>query len=296
MHAGSEPGLRRGRHLRGQTCGSMQQDGRQTKRASCGQEHTRFCSTHHDLKRRRGLNVGDDTLSAAGPTPHARTGLPCALTSARQLIADEACCFPTTIGSNARLTSILDTSRPVLASRLQHRLRENRKHESGLSLTHDDFGSIRKSRSRHWTNKAHRGGDREAVHAVGRGGGVAEAGAGRPETLPRQRAQSRLEGRLVPTEAKLARRESRSTNPPPPSSPASSRTARLVRAGNRRMQRRDRNTPAPAQPEEANLPSRFQRGGVWGTWNQLSNWVTYGFTRPDAPRWRRDSDNHGKRR
>ncbi len=35
----------------------------------------------------------------------------------------------------------------------------------------------------------------------------------------------------------------------------------------------------PAKPETQNLPS-LPDGWMWGTWNQLSNWVTYGFTRP----------------
>ena len=35
----------------------------------------------------------------------------------------------------------------------------------------------------------------------------------------------------------------------------------------------------PATPETANLPP-LPKGWAWGTWNQLSNWVTYGFTRP----------------
>ncbi|HOC56524.1 MAG TPA: restriction endonuclease subunit S [Verrucomicrobiota bacterium] len=35
----------------------------------------------------------------------------------------------------------------------------------------------------------------------------------------------------------------------------------------------------PSQPETIKLPS-LPDGWTWGTWNQLSNWVTYGFTRP----------------
>ena len=35
----------------------------------------------------------------------------------------------------------------------------------------------------------------------------------------------------------------------------------------------------PAEPETTNLPA-LPEGWVWATWDQISNWVTYGFTRP----------------
>ncbi len=35
----------------------------------------------------------------------------------------------------------------------------------------------------------------------------------------------------------------------------------------------------PTSPQTSELPP-LPKGWVWGTWSQLSNWVTYGFTRP----------------
>ena len=100
--------------------------------------------------------------------------------------------------------------------------------------------------------------------------------------LKRYRAavlKAACEGRLVPTEAELARRECRTF---------ATGEQLLQRILTQRRQwfekqqidaRTKKKYVEPAKPETQNLPS-LPDGWMWGTWNQLSNWVTYGFTRP----------------
>jgi len=102
--------------------------------------------------------------------------------------------------------------------------------------------------------------------------------------LKRYRAavlKAACDGRLVPIEAGLAKAGTRKTK-------SETGEELLTRILNERRRWFDKQQVAaktkkkyvePVQPETANLPS-LADGWTWGTWNQLSNWVTYGFTRP----------------
>jgi type I restriction enzyme S subunit len=83
------------------------------------------------------------------------------------------------------------------------------------------------------------------------------------------------EGRLVATEAELARRESR------PYEHAATLLARNLTSRRQWFEQQHLKSKY-IEPEPANAPSlpELPGGWIWGTWNQLSNWVTYGFTRP----------------
>ncbi len=112
--------------------------------------------------------------------------------------------------------------------------------------------------------------------------------------LKRYRAavlKAACEGRLVPTEAELAKQQfSRRGSIPKNNNPLDfeSGASLLDRILNERRQWFDaqqaeaitkKKYVEPAQPATAGLPS-LPDGWTWGTWNQISNWVTYGFTRP----------------
>ena len=116
--------------------------------------------------------------------------------------------------------------------------------------------------------------------------------------LKRYRAsvlKAACEGRLVPTEAELARRESRSYEP------ATTLLARILEERRDSFDRQQANAKtrkkymAPAQPEEANLSS-LPEGWVWETWRSAFQLGHIRLHAAHASRWRRDSDNHGKRR
>lgn len=111
--------------------------------------------------------------------------------------------------------------------------------------------------------------------------------------LKRYRAsvlKAAVEGRLVPTEAELARREGRDYEP------ASVLLERILKERRRRWEEtelsrmkgngklpKDDKWKAgyrePAKPDIATLP-KLPAGWTWATWDQVSDWVTYGFTRP----------------
>lgn len=81
-----------------------------------------------------------------------------------------------------------------------------------------------------------------------------------------------VEGRLVETEAELARREGRSYET------GEQLLQRILE--NRRSQWQGKGKyKEPAAPDTTDLPESPE-GWVWATWDQISNWVTYGFTRP----------------
>ena len=111
--------------------------------------------------------------------------------------------------------------------------------------------------------------------------------------LTRYRAsvlKAACEGRLVPTEAEVARKEGREYEPA---------DRLLERILNERRARWEVDTLAkmissgkppkddgwkrryrePTGPSPSGLPM-LPQGWCWATWDQLSNWVTYGFTRP----------------
>ena len=100
--------------------------------------------------------------------------------------------------------------------------------------------------------------------------------------LKRYRAavlKAACEGRLVPTEAELAKAENRKFE-------TGEELLDRILTERRRwfiQQQAAANTKKtyvePSQPETKNVLS-LPEGWTWGTWNQLSNWVTYGFTRP----------------
>ena len=122
---------------------------------------------------------------------------------------------------------------------------------------------------------------RETIHAAGGGSSSVAAGAGQPERYRAAVLKAACEGRLVPTEAELTRTGNRKAT-------FETGEALLTRNLTERRhwfdrQQADAKTKKkylePAKPETANLPS-LPDGWTWGTWNQLSNWVTYGFTRP----------------
>jgi type I restriction enzyme, S subunit len=111
--------------------------------------------------------------------------------------------------------------------------------------------------------------------------------------LKRYRAavlKAACEGRLVPTDAELARKESRGYET------GKQLLARILKerrakweadqlakmfACDKPFKNEDWKSKyrEPESPDMANLPA-LPRGWTWATWNQLSNWVTYGFTRP----------------
>ncbi len=100
--------------------------------------------------------------------------------------------------------------------------------------------------------------------------------------LKRYRAavlKAACEGRLVPTEAELAKAENRKFET------GEELLARILTERRQWITRQQADAETrkkyvePAQPETKNLPAPPE-GWTWGTWNQLSNWVTYGFTRP----------------
>jgi type I restriction enzyme, S subunit len=100
--------------------------------------------------------------------------------------------------------------------------------------------------------------------------------------LKRNRAsvlKAACEGRLVPTEAELARKENRSYES------ANALIDRVLIERRRWFDEQQTKSKTkkkykePTAPETHNLP-RPPDGWTWGTWDQLSNWVTYGFTRP----------------
>jgi type I restriction enzyme S subunit len=125
--------------------------------------------------------------------------------------------------------------------------------------------------------------------------------------LKRYRAavlKAACEGRLVPTEAELHRhRVGRMPSPgvgsskakgkassteirtEPPFETGEALLARILSERRQWFSRQQAHTKAkreyiePALAETADLPS-LPDGWTWGTWNQISNWVTYGFTRP----------------
>ena len=80
------------------------------------------------------------------------------------------------------------------------------------------------------------------------------------------------EGRLVPTEAELARKENRSYET------GEQLLQRILKERRGKWKGRGE-YKEPVAPSITALP-KLAEGWTWGTWNQLSNWVTYGFTRP----------------
>ncbi len=111
--------------------------------------------------------------------------------------------------------------------------------------------------------------------------------------LKRYRAsvlKAAVEGRLVPTEAELARQEGRDYEP------SSVLLERILEERRRRWEETELATlnakgkapkddkwkakyKEPLAPDTSELPE-LPEGWCWATWNQLSDWVTYGFTRP----------------
>lgn len=112
--------------------------------------------------------------------------------------------------------------------------------------------------------------------------------------LKRYRAavlKAACEGRLVPTETELAKPQASKWGSIPRKIGAPEFDSGATLLGRVLTERRqwfdtqqaDAKTKKkyiePAPPETTGLPA-LPEGWVWGTWNQLSNWVTYGFTRP----------------
>ncbi|MDX2079958.1 MAG: restriction endonuclease subunit S [Terrimicrobiaceae bacterium] len=106
--------------------------------------------------------------------------------------------------------------------------------------------------------------------------------------LKRYRAavlKAACEGRLVPTEAELQKSEGRGQKSRAKFETGTELLARILTARRQWFDRQQvdaktkRRYVEPAQPQTATLPS-LPDGWIWGTWNQVSNWVTYGFTRP----------------
>jgi type I restriction enzyme S subunit len=100
--------------------------------------------------------------------------------------------------------------------------------------------------------------------------------------LKRYRAsvlKAACEGRLVSTEAQLARKENRTYET------GEQLLQHILKERREWFDRKQSGTKTkrkyiePAPPEISKLPL-LPEGWTWGTWNQLSNWVTYGFTRP----------------
>jgi type I restriction enzyme, S subunit len=80
------------------------------------------------------------------------------------------------------------------------------------------------------------------------------------------------EGRLVATEAELAHKENRSYE-------TGEQLLQRIHKERRETWNAKGKYKEPLTPDTANL-APLPEGWAWGTWNQLSNWVTYGFTRP----------------
>jgi type I restriction enzyme S subunit len=80
------------------------------------------------------------------------------------------------------------------------------------------------------------------------------------------------EGGLVSTEAELARKENRSYET------GEQLLQRILKERREKWNGKGK-YKEPASPNIVNLPS-LPKGWTWATWNQLSEWVTYGFTRP----------------
>jgi len=103
--------------------------------------------------------------------------------------------------------------------------------------------------------------------------------------LKRYRAavlKAACEGKLVPTQTEIQRAESRGQKDFETGEQLLQRILTERRDWFDRQQasaRIKKKYVEPPCPETENLPS-LPKGWVWGTWNQLSNWVTYGFTRP----------------
>ncbi|MGB8168113.1 MAG: restriction endonuclease subunit S [Chthoniobacteraceae bacterium] len=102
--------------------------------------------------------------------------------------------------------------------------------------------------------------------------------------LKRYRAavlKAACEGRLVPTEAEIAKTGNRKAI----FETGEALLARILTERQHWFDRQQANAKTkkkyiePDKPDTANLSS-LPDGWTWGTWNQLSNWVTYGFTRP----------------
>ena len=81
-----------------------------------------------------------------------------------------------------------------------------------------------------------------------------------------------VEGRLVETEAELARREGRSYE-------TGEQLLQRILETRRSQWKGKGKYKEPAVPDTTDLPE-LPEGWVWATWNQISQWVTYGFTRP----------------
>ena len=100
--------------------------------------------------------------------------------------------------------------------------------------------------------------------------------------LKRYRAavlKAACEGRLVPTEAQLARTEGRSFESGYQLLSRTLNDRRQWFSDHQKKTKTKKRYVEPVKPEITSL-SPLPDGWAWGTWNQLSNWVTYGFTRP----------------
>jgi type I restriction enzyme S subunit len=106
--------------------------------------------------------------------------------------------------------------------------------------------------------------------------------------LKRYRAavlKAACEGHLVPTEAELQESEGRGQKSKAKFETGEVLLARILTERRQWFDRKQADAKMkkkyvePAKPEINNLPS-LPDGWIWGTWNQLSDWVTYGFTRP----------------
>jgi type I restriction enzyme S subunit len=100
--------------------------------------------------------------------------------------------------------------------------------------------------------------------------------------LKRYRAavlKAACEGRLVPTEAELARAENRKFETGEELLTRILTDRRQWFTGRQVGAQTKKKYVEPAQAETTGLPV-LPPGWTWGTWNQVSNWVTYGFTRP----------------
>jgi type I restriction enzyme S subunit len=100
--------------------------------------------------------------------------------------------------------------------------------------------------------------------------------------LKRYRAsvlKAACEGRLVPTGAELARQENRNYET------GEQLLQHILTERHDWFRAKQEGTKTkkeyaePARSESSKLPL-LPEGWTWGTWDQLSNWVTYGFTRP----------------
>ena len=107
----------------------------------------------------------------------------------------------------------------------------------------------------------HRRRNREALHPPRRLGSRPQARPSQPQTLPRQPPQAACEGRLVPTEAELARSEHRDYEP-------ADRLLERILADRRTcwepQPKRRGKYKEPAPPETSDLPD-LPEGWVWST-------------------------------